>query len=146
MRRDVLLVILPVALSAVVAFGVARYTVREERHGQSVAAHRDAIQRRLSTVYLPLIPAMSNVVACVSPRLCSEPELLKANRAANTASVATIGQGSEAAGDATSALDASLSELVRDRLAGKHASAALQMRAAREFTALQGQIAKELSP
>lgn len=146
LRREVLLVLMSVALSAPVAFGVARYTVNQEEHTQSVAAHRDARQRRLFAFYLPLSRAMSNVIACVNPELCSEQELLRANRASNNAAVAAIGQGSTPVDNATSALETSLGELVRNRLAGKQASGALLTRVARDFVALQQQISQELSP
>jgi len=140
LRQGVLLVVLSVMLSGAVAFGVARYTVDHDDRIQ----HRVAVQQKLSAVYLPLYSALANVIACVAPSLCSEGELLRANRAANSATVAALGRGSATVDDLTSALERTLRTVVDQRLHGKRPSTALLTRASRQVAALQMQISKEL--
>jgi hypothetical protein len=139
-RRDVLLVVLSVVLSGAVAFGVARYTIDHDDRLQN----RVAVQQKLSAVYLPLSSSLASVIACVAPNLCSESELLRANRAANRAMVVAINQGSATVSDLTSALEKRLRTIVKNRLHGKRSSTALLARAARQFVALDMQISREL--
>lgn len=140
LRQDVLLVVLSVVLSGAVAFGVARYTVD---HDNSIQ-HRIAVQQQLSVVYLPLRLALAGVIACIAPNHCSEGEFLQANRAANKAEVAALGQGSATVDDLTSALDTTLHTVVANRLLGKRSSTALLSLASRQSVALNMQISKEL--
>ncbi len=142
LRRDASLVVLSVLLSGVVAFGVARYTVDTNDRIQQ----RVAVQQKLSAAYLPLLTTLSNVVACVAPNLCSESQLLRADRAANTATIAALGQGSAKVDDLADAVGRTLEIVVNHRLHGKRPSTALLTRASRQFGALQGQISKELDP
>jgi hypothetical protein len=140
LRRDVLLLVLSAVFSGAVAFGVARYTVD---HDSSIQ-HRIAVQQQLSAVYLPLRLAEASVIACIAPNLCSKGELLQANRAANRAAVAALGQGSETVDDLTSALNKTLRTVVEGRLLGKRSSTALLSLASRQSVALGMQISKEL--
>jgi hypothetical protein len=95
-------------------------------------------------VSLPLRLALAGVIACIAPNLCSEGELLQANRAANRAEVAALGQGSATVDDLTSALDTTLRTVVDNRLLGKRSSTALLSLASRQSVALDMQISKEL--
>lgn len=142
LRRDVLPIVLSVVLSGAVALGVARYTVENNDRIQRGVG----VQQKLSAAYLPLLSTLSNVVACVAPNLCSESQLLRASRAANTATLAALGQGSATVDDLADAVMKTLGAVVRHRLQGKRPSTALVTRASRQFAALQIQISKELDP
>lgn len=143
---------LSVVLSAAVAFGVASYTANRADESQRRDAaraeesqRREASRARLSAVYLPLGKAVSGVVACVSTRFCSESQLFRANRDYNRSALLAYGQGSEAVSDATSALDATLRVVVRNRFDGKRQPDALLRRAGQQVADLQQLIVRELS-
>lgn len=138
--RDVSLVVLSVVLSGAVAFGVARYTVDHDDRIQREAEAR----QKLSAIYLSLSSTVAKVIACVAPNLCSESELLRANRAANAAAVAVIGQGSTSVNDLMTALNGTLRTIVEDRLNGKRPSTALLTRASKRLIAVETEISKEL--
>lgn len=111
-------------------------------HYTAVNAVKD---QRAAALYVPLRTALANVVACVSPRLCSDSELAQADRSFNTAEVVVYGEGPPSVTAALDAVQLPLQLLVDERMSGKRATSAQQTDAANKIAALQTLISQLLS-
>jgi len=142
--RETRQTVLSIALSALVAFGVASYTVQRSDDAQ----RREAERSRLAAIYNPVATTAAAFVSCAGPDKCTESQLLRASRDYNAASVLVVGQGSDAIQDANVEASEAFGEAARYRLKnpGARLPEPIGKRVSDRYLSLQNQITKELRP
>jgi hypothetical protein len=140
-RNVVLSVVLSAALSAIVAFGVATYSVQRSEDSQ----RREATRTRLTAVYALLGNAVARLIACIAPATCTDAQVRAAFQESAEASVLANFQASDAVSDANDILQKALRSLVVNRLTGKKQPDGLLRRAAMQSIRLNDLMAAELS-
>jgi hypothetical protein len=140
-RNVVLSVVLSAALAAVIAFGVATYSVQRSEDSQ----RREATRTRVTAVYAPLGNAVAGLIACIAPATCTDAEVRAAFQESVEASVLTNFQASDAVSYANYALQKTLRTLVVNRLTGKKQPDGLLKRASMQSIRLNDLIVAELS-